>query len=247
VGYAQPPRDGLAPLTAAVFIRSLSLHLQICWQIVPGRKFFLLSLLAGWGLPLVSLAMSLVFTGVSYRFGDTCLLNHANNLATFWVPLLVITGLAVILQFVTFAYCVRVYIRSLLNTAAETENSSNMASFEGSVRTVTARAAYRRVRKVIALQWRGITIVLIILVDVVFFAIVYLIFDGNTTPEAVAANPNTANWLACLATQAGNKSACLDLAAPLVVGETSVIAVLYLLAVRARQPSAGTGLANLTR
>ncbi|MBE7200056.1 MAG: hypothetical protein INR70_19925, partial [Parafilimonas terrae] len=34
-----------------IFIRALSMNLQICWDIVPGRKFFYISQAAGWGIP----------------------------------------------------------------------------------------------------------------------------------------------------------------------------------------------------
>ena len=213
-----------------VFLRSLSLHLQICWQVVPGRKFFLGSLLVGWGVPAISLALVLSLTGVSYRFGNTCHINHDLSVQTFWGPILGFAGAATIIQFVTLGYCIRVYIRSLLQSD-ETTQGSGLPSFHSSIRTtVTARAAYRRVRKVLALQWRGVIIVLIIIVDVIFFTIVFIRMD-NTTETETKDLGKIEPWLICLVFSGGDKDLCLDKASTLVLREGTVMAVLYLLSV----------------
>jgi len=217
-----------------VFIRSLSLHLQICWQVIPGRKFFWGALVAGWGVPAISLALVLTLTGMSYRFGTTCHTNHANSVATFWGPILAFAGVGAILQFATLGYCIRVYIRSLLNPEETSQNSSNLPSYHGSVKTVSARAAYRRVRKVIALQWRSIIIVLIIIANVVFFAVIFIKMDNATA----AAQDNLATefaWIFCLFQSHGDKNKCLPLTAPFVMNEAIVLAVLVLLSVRSQQ------------
>ena len=213
-----------------VFLRSLSLHLQICWQVIPGRKFFWGALIAGWGVPAISVALVLTLTGMSYRFGSTCHTNHSNSVATFWGPILTFAGVCAILQFATLGYCIRVYIRSLLNPDETSQNSSNLPSYHGSVKTVSARAAYRRVRKVIALQWRGIVIVLIIIADVVFFSVVFIKMDNATA----SAQDNLATefaWVFCLFTSNGNKNKCLPLTAPFVMSERVVMAVLVMLSV----------------
>lgn len=35
------------------FMRSLSLHLQICWQVLVGRNFMFFAQGAGWGVPIL--------------------------------------------------------------------------------------------------------------------------------------------------------------------------------------------------
>ncbi|RYO81419.1 hypothetical protein DL766_002190 [Monosporascus sp. MC13-8B] len=168
-----------------IFLRALSLHLQICWQLV-------------------------------------------NSLADFWIPLLVFGGLTLIIQFSTFGYCIKVYLASLADSSATTEGSG-MPSYAASVRTMTPRQAYRRVRRVIQLQWRGIVIVLIIMADVIFFAIVF-VFQDNTV-MAVKEDSNIAlPWVACLIRNHGDKEQCLDEAGALVISVPTVIAVLILLA-----------------
>ncbi len=183
----------------------------------------------GWGIPLIGLTLLLVFSGVSFRFGQTCHINHENSLADFWIPLLIFAGLTVLIQFATFGYCIKVYLASLADSAESTEQSGG-PSYTNSIRTMSPRQAYRRVRRVVQLQWRGIVIVLIIIADVIFFAVVFVFLDS--TVEDIKNDPSKAlGWITCLATH-GEKDPCLDLAEPLVVNLATVTAVLILLAVR---------------
>jgi len=213
-----------------VFIRILSLHLQICWEVVPGRKFFYSAICIGWAIPAIALALALSLTGVSYRFGSICHINHRNSLQDFWGPLLAFAGASILLQFSTLVYCVKVYIKSLVDDHATTDTSSNLPSYSGSVRTVSARQAYRRVKKIIELQWRGVAIVLLILANVVFFSVVFVKMDnGLQINKSLVAKATP--WLECLAASGGTKDQCVTLAKPLVVREAVVLAVLIVLGV----------------
>ena len=212
-----------------VFLRSLSLHLQICWQVVVGRSFMWFSQAVGWGIPIVGIVLALTLSGVSFRFGSTCHINHQNSLAVLWIPLLVFAGLTIIIQFTTFGYCIKVYLASLSDNSASTEGSG-LPSYTNSIRTMTPKQAYRRVRRVIQLQWRGIAIVLIIIVDVIFFSVVF-VFQDNTV-EAIKTNQGLAEPLVlCLVANNGDKNKCLNVATPLVVNMPTVGAVLFLLSV----------------
>ncbi|CAK7272578.1 hypothetical protein SEPCBS57363_005201 [Sporothrix epigloea] len=211
-----------------VFLRSLSLCLQICWQVVVGRSFMWMSHAVGWGIPILCTVLAVVFSGVSFRFGTTCHINHNNSLAVLWIPLLVFTCLTIVIQLVTFGYCIRVYLASLHDNGASTENSG-LPPYTNSIRTMTPRQAYRRVRRVIQLQWRGIAIVLIIVTDIIFFSVVF-VFEDNTV-AAISTDPARATgWLLCLATHEGDKNQCFGDAAPFTVSEATASAVLVLLA-----------------
>ncbi|KAG6006458.1 hypothetical protein E4U43_000438, partial [Claviceps pusilla] len=178
------------------FLRSLSLHLQICWQVLVGQSFMFFAQAVGWGIPLLGITFALVFSGVSFRFGPTCHINHKNSLADLWIPLLIFAGATVILTFATFGYCVRVYLASLYDSSASTERSS-LPAYTTSGRAVSPRQAYRRVKRVIALQWRGIAIVLIIIADVIFFSVVF-VFQDNVV-QSVRSDPLVAEkWVTCL-------------------------------------------------
>jgi len=210
-----------------IFLRALSLHLQICWQVVVGRTYMWFAQALGWGVPIVGLVVLLVFSGVSFRFGATCHINHENSLADFWIPLLVFAGLTTVIQFATFGYCIKVYLASLSDNAASTENS-NLPSYTNSIRTMSPKQAYRRVRRVVQLQWRGIVIVLIILADVVFFSIVFVFADNAV--QSIKDDPSLAlPWVKCLISTKGDKTKCLDLAENLAPSVPTVIAVLILL------------------
>ncbi|KAL7902179.1 putative G-protein coupled receptor [Trichoderma sp. SZMC 28014] len=210
------------------FLRSLSLHLQICWQVLVGRNFMVFAQAAGWGIPIIGLVLALVFSGVSFRFGATCHINHKNSLADFWIPLLIFASITVVTTFTTFGYCIKVYLASLNDNAASTEGSS-LPAYSNSVVTMSPRQAYRRVKRVIALQWRGIAIVLIIIADVIFFSVVF-VFQDNIV-QSIATDPHVAqNWIVCLIGAQGDKTKCLNQAGSLVVSEATVSAVLVLLA-----------------
>jgi hypothetical protein len=213
-----------------VFLRAVALHLQICWQMVLGNGFMWGALASGWGVPAIGLTVALVFSGVSFRFGDTCHINHKDSLAGFWIPLLVFAGITVIIQFATFGYCIKVYVSSLADDSTTTDNSG-LPSYTNSIRgTISPRQAYRRVRRVIELQWRGIAIVLLIIADVIFFAVVFVFMDD--IESNLLKNPAKADsWLACLIENGGHKEPCVGLAQALVVNEATVMAVLVLLSV----------------
>ena len=215
----------------AGFLRSLSLHLQICWKVVPGPKLFWGALVVGLGVPILVAALALSITGVSYRFGDACHINHENALQDYWGPLLAFAAVSTVLQFITLGYCIRVYLRSLFEDAATSDNASGLPTYNASVRTVTAKQAFLRVKKVIALQWRGILIVLIIIANVVFLAIIFISMDNSI--EATKGDLSKAKlWLACLILNKGDKNQCLDKVGYLVKNEATVMAALIFLSVR---------------
>lgn len=214
-----------------ICIRALSMNLQICWDIVPGRKFFYVSQVVGWGIPAILFTVTMTLTGVSFRFGSACHVNHADSMADFWGPLMGMAGIAGILQLITFGYCMHVYLKNLwVDSPANSTSASGsgLPSYTGSVHTQTARAVYQRLKKVLWLQWRGIIICTIILVDVIFFAIVFVYLDGLQTrvPDDVE---KIMPWVMCLAQHPTDKNKCLDEAANYRVNEPTVVAVLILL------------------
>ncbi|KAK4550204.1 hypothetical protein LTR36_003171 [Oleoguttula mirabilis] len=223
--------------TMWVFIRALSMNLQICWDIVPGKSFFYVSQTLGWGIPAALFTTTMTVTGVSFRFGNACLLNHKDSMADFWGPLLGLACAAGILQLATFGYCIHVYLKNLWSDQAQASSAasdSGLPSYTSSVRTQTARAVYQRLKKVLWLQWRGICIVSIILVDVIFFSIVFVYLDGLQT--AVTKDwQKVEPWLECLVLNPGNKDACLSMIDGWLVSEPTFVAVLIMLSLASIQ------------
>lgn len=212
-----------------VFCRALALHLQICWEVVPGNRFFYSALGFGWLIPIIGLALTLSLTGVSYRFGNVCHINHKDALADFWGPLLAFAALALVLQFITIGYCVQVYIKSLLDDKQTTNGSSAPPTYSGSVKTVNAKQTYRRVKRMVQLQWRGASIVIVIIAEVIFFSVVFVSMDNSSQVNATLLKKATP-WLTCLVLE-GSKNECLPLAKGLVKSEGVVMAVLTILGV----------------
>jgi hypothetical protein len=214
-----------------VFLRALQLHLQICWQVVVGRNFMWFAQALGWGIPILGIILAIIFSGVSFRFGSTCHINHTNSLADLWIPLLIFAAFTIILQFYTFGYCIKVYLASINDNGASTEGSGlPTTSYTNSVVTMTPRQAYRRVRRVLQLQWRGILLVLIIIIDVIFFSVIF-VFQDNTVQKVKTDASISLGWVECIINANGDKTKCFDKTGAFVVNEASVGAVLILLAV----------------
>ncbi|OAL67805.1 hypothetical protein A7C99_0936 [Trichophyton rubrum] len=190
------------------FFRTLSLHLQICWNLVLGQRFFLGSLAVGWAIPPMGITIGLVLTGVSYRFGTICHINHDHSIADFWGPILSISGASMLVHLITLLYCMQVYIRSVFEEKPPTNTSSAFPSYTGSVTTLTYRATFKRVKHVIKMQWRGIAVVLVVMTYAIFFTLVFISLDRSVekTPENIdRAHP----WLVCIVLTNGNVKKCL--------------------------------------
>lgn len=211
------------------FIRTMAFHLQVCWERVLGPKFMWGAFVCGFGIPAIGLTIMLILTGVSFRFGDICHINVTNGLYDYWIPVMIFAVAALFLQLSTMVYCTHIYLRSLFDKSASTSGSSgtNLPSYSASIGTVTARQAYRRVRRVLKLQWRGIALTSIILGNVLFFAVVFIGLDNAVAPTVE--NVKTAGpWLMCLA-ETGDKDLCREYAAAIGPNEATLLAVVFLL------------------
>lgn len=218
-----------------IFIRALSMHLQICWDVMPGKRFFYWAQGLGWTVAAAFFTATITVTGVSFRFGDVCHVNAAHSLADFWGPLLAIAGAATLVQLGTFAYCIKVYLQSMWNDdQTETQSSMGLPSYTTSVKTRSPRAIYRRVRKVVYLQWRGITIVVFILVDVIFFSVIF-IWLNSITSHAADDLELAMPFLLCLLSNPIAHEKCTPLAEKLFVNMSTVIAILIMLSLAGLQ------------
>jgi TRAP-type C4-dicarboxylate transport system permease large subunit len=189
------------------------------------------ALTVGWGIPAIGLTLTLALTGVSFRFGDVCHVNHKLALQNFWGPLLAFAALGLVLQFITIGYCIQVYLKSLADDKNTTNSSGRAPTYSGSISTASARQTYRRVKRVISLQWRGATIVLVIIGEVAFFAVVFVSMD-NSSQVSEQLLKKSAPWLTCLMLSQGDKNQCLSLVGDMVKPEGIVLAVLITLGVR---------------
>jgi len=144
-------------------------------------------------------------TGVSCRLGDYCFFNLKDSWASFWGPSLVFASITTILTFATAGYCLYIYVKSVF--VAARPNSDLQAP---SIARPTAIAVWRRVRAVILLQWRPITIVVVLLIDLVT-AIAVFVYTNTVTGNAINHPESYTNWLLCLIVHPNNKDMCLPL------------------------------------
>lgn len=198
----------------------------------------------GWGLPLIFLAISLAITGVSYRLISTCSPNPHVSFVTWFGWLIAFACLGAFIQFCTTAFCLLVYARSLFvnsnqSSPGETKTSTNSdPSAAASTQKTPAQKistknlAWKRVQKVLSLQWRSIVLSVTVTVIAAYAGIVYVVMTRTAAQDA---NPKQAddilNWSDCLVYNEGDKSQCMDLAKPLRLGANQVIAALIMASV----------------
>lgn len=94
----------------AAFLRSLSLHLLVCWDVHVGHCFFIVAQAIGWSAIIILSGITLGVTGVSFRFGDACHVNVNGSIPSFWGPLIIVSGSSALLQIITFAFGLNLYI-----------------------------------------------------------------------------------------------------------------------------------------
>ncbi|KAI9699202.1 MAG: hypothetical protein M1820_007281 [Bogoriella megaspora] len=214
-----------------IFVRAVYMHLQIVWDLNPGKRFFWIAQVVGWGLPAAIFTATITVSGVSFRLGDQCHINHDNSIAVFWGPLLGLAGLAMSFQIATFAYCLKIYLLNIWSSdSTPTENSTSLPSYTTSLRTQSARAVYRRVMKVLWLQWRGMAIVCLLVIDAVAWSVVFIQLDQKQVDMLQGkSGAQTLEWVTCVMTAKGDRTKCYDLASKITVNEATVVAILILL------------------
>jgi hypothetical protein len=135
-------------------------------------------------------------------------------------------------------YCVKVYLRNIWSDdRTDTGNSSGLPSYHtSSLRTSSAKAVYQRVKKVLWLQWRSIMIVIFLLVDIIFLAIVWVQLDNAILSVKQGKLKDFMPFLVCLYGSGGVKNKCFSLGQEALVTESTAIATLMLLSVSLRVP-----------
>ncbi|THV87698.1 hypothetical protein D6D29_00553 [Aureobasidium pullulans] len=214
-----------------ILIRAFSMHLTVVWDIVPGPRFFNISQAVGWGVPAALFTAAISISGVSFRFGNACHINHEDSMVTFWGWLLAVAGAAVIVQISTFGYCLRVFFNSLWEDSARPCSQGSAKSLPMSVMSAKSRRArtiYRRLKNVLYLQWRGILIVTIVLVDVIFFAVVFVYLD-KIEESMLHDYTRVMPWVICLIQSGGDRNQCFHLSHKWLISEPTIGAMLIMI------------------
>lgn len=219
-----PPNTGKANRPG--FFRSISLYLQLIWDIEPGPKFRAVALVSIFGGSLGLLGIALGVSGVSYQVGDMCYISYPKSIGSFWGPLLVVAFVSFVIQAFIMGYCIRGVItrggttRFSIFRRSEPEDSLD--------RVVPPRHTSKKIWRILQLQWRAIAIAFLILFYVAFVAAAVLRWADREQFSDEELKP----WIDCLVQANGDKKACISEAKAVGPNSDTAVAALSLLAVR---------------
>lgn len=133
-----------------------------------------------------------------------------------------------------FLYCGKVYLREVFHDdRVDSSVSAGLPSYQGStLRAPSARAVWQRVKRVLWLQCRSITMIIFLLVDIIFLAIVWVQLDNAILAAKQGKLEHFLPFLTCLAANAGVKNKCFQSGQEALVSEGIAIASLMLLSVK---------------
>lgn len=215
-------------LVCWVLVRALFMHLQICWSIVPSGSYYIAANVAVWTTTITLTTAVLALVGVSFRFGGYCHVN-VGSISTYWAWLVAFAGISLLLQFATFAYCLKVYlVAAFAGNQQLTSNGNKTGSFAGTSQSQNARITARRVWKVLALQWRSLAIVTIAIFTTALVCVVFMVYDEKITEAAFMNTDELIPWILCII-EFQDKSRCLDLTGPIILPQKLAVTTLFFL------------------
>ena len=149
------------------------------------------------------------------------------------------------IQFVTTGFCLVVYARSLLrhhSSAGSTGSASSSTPVAGTKKveesspsnSLGKKLAWRRVHKVMQLQWRSILLSIMVITQSIYFGTVYVAQQRAAEEDAKPEHTKEIEaWSLCLITSGGEKEKCLGMAKALGIPETTVVGSLFMASVGA--------------
>ncbi|KAL2871178.1 uncharacterized protein BJX67DRAFT_377781 [Aspergillus lucknowensis] len=213
---------GVWVLVIGCFFRSLSLYLQLCWDVEPGTKFRAVSIACIFVGSLAMLGIVLGVSGVSYQVGNMCYVSYPRSIGSFWGPLIGVAFISFALQLFIMAYC----IRGVLAQGGATHSPDPAAATATTAVIASRPPASTRVWRILQLQWRAIAIAWLILLYVVYVGQSVLRFRGASEYPYEELKP----WIDCLVRSRGDQEACLEPAAKIEPNQATVVSALALLA-----------------
>ncbi|KAK8247924.1 hypothetical protein HDK77DRAFT_508168 [Phyllosticta capitalensis] len=210
-----------------VMLRAIWLNIRVCWDKDPGKWFMIFAIASGIALPVLFTALSVSITGVAYRVGMTCLPNHEHAMETLWVWQIIFSSASILIQLCTTSYCIYVYLRVLMQSRGQHINSGSY----GQSAQQKPQTAWRRLRRLLLLQWRTITLTLIVTIETLYFVLIFWAQDRRfgEVNTAVTTASSVRTWSACLFLSQGNKNDCIHYTNNIRLPESSVLGSLILL------------------
>lgn len=211
-----------------IVVRSVFMHLQICWDIVPGRVAIIAANIAAWSVTIALTAAVLAHVGVSYRFGDYCHVNIGST-STYWGWMIGFGALALLIQVATFVYCAKVYLTAAMHGRAPPSSSNATNSVKSASSKRQAWTAVRRLKQVLLLQWRSLAIVALAIFVIAFVCITFIFKVDSYTTSTFDDTSKVIPWVLCILQQ-HNTDKCLPDIQKLILPQSMAVAVLYVIA-----------------
>lgn len=131
----------------------------------------------------------------------------------------------------SFFFVLKVYLQEFRSGARNTHEDSLASSLPTpDAATQKRREVYKRVTKVIQLQWRSLAIAVLVLIIIVLLSVVFIVVDAETL---AAAHDSTLvlPWALCLVENQGNRDKCLKDVHGLAPNESLLIGTLLMLSI----------------
>lgn len=223
---------------ASGFFRSISLYLQLIWDIEPGTKFRAFALICIFGGSLGLLGIALGVSGVSYQVGDMCYISYPKSVGSFWGPLLAVAFISFVIQTFIMGFCIRGVItrggtaRFSIFRRSDTPDSLS--------HVVPPRRISKNIWRILQLQWRAIAIAFLVLLYVAYVAAAVLKWGDRGQFSDEELQP----WVDCLVQAKGDGKACVAEARHIGPNSETAVSALALLAVRPPPTYSTTSLPN---
>ena len=129
----------------------------------------------------------------------------------------------------SFFFVLKVYLQKYRDEGRNNPQESLPTSLTPSENTARRRRdVYKRITKVLQLQWRALTIAILVLIIIVLLSVVFILVDSETLAAAHNAEL-ILPWEICLVQTAGDAAACLKYVHGLAPNEALLMATLVIL------------------
>lgn len=228
-----------------VLLRSLWVHLQVCWDIdiLKKRAGFWAAQAIGWGVTGLFLAVSFGVSGVSYRVGPTCFPNTYKSFVDWFGWLIAFGCLATAIQFTTTVFCLWIYLRDIIRgkpttTATSASTRSRNSQYDDKSAALgpqsgfdaddgaRGKMAWDRVKRVLRSQWRSMVLCIGLSVFSIYFGAIF-VSQARTGAAAASGKSRDAlvTWAFCLITNNADKSKCGGVGKAIGLNENMVVAI----------------------
>ena len=131
-----------------VACRTIYLHCQICWNIQVSKIPVIALNIIGLVVPAIFLAVVFAVSEITYTISNHCSIQVDWVINLLIIPLICEIGCSLVVQVVTFAYCINIYLRSLKEPVPPTNESVPFSTISYGSSRYPYRKALQRIKQV---------------------------------------------------------------------------------------------------